>query len=214
MRIIDLTHTVKETMPLYPGTPSPTLDPVYTCEANGFRETRLQLFSHTGTHTDAPAHLFANGSFLEEYSADRFCGTALVIPCRDLNVGEEVSPERILSYGRDAESAEFLLFDFGWDRHWGKKEYFEGYPCLSLEAAAYLAQTKKKGIGFDTLSADPVTDPSLPRHRLLLGGDCLILENLRNLDQVGQKLFLLSALPLKFQGSDGAPTRAVAIVEE
>ena len=60
MKIIDLTHTISEDMPVYPGTEPPVLKPANTYEKDGFRETLLSLYSHTGTHVDPPAHLFAD----------------------------------------------------------------------------------------------------------------------------------------------------------
>ena len=55
MRVIDLTHTIKEDMPVYPGTDTPKLIPANSYEKEGFRETLLQMYSHTGTHMDPPA---------------------------------------------------------------------------------------------------------------------------------------------------------------
>ena len=54
MKIIDLTHTISEDMPVYPGTEPPVLKPANTYEKDGFRETLLSLYSHTGTHVDPP----------------------------------------------------------------------------------------------------------------------------------------------------------------
>ena len=55
MKIIDLTHTIGEKMPVFPGTPSPALTTSSFYEPDGFRETHLSLYSHNGTHMDAPA---------------------------------------------------------------------------------------------------------------------------------------------------------------
>ena len=54
MRVIDLTHTITRDMPVYPGTDTPRLTPAGTYEDDGFKETRLQMSSHTGTHMDSP----------------------------------------------------------------------------------------------------------------------------------------------------------------
>ena len=62
MRVIDLTHTIKEDMPVYPGTETPTLTPVSVYEKDGFRESLLRMTTHTGTHMDPPAHLFPGRS--------------------------------------------------------------------------------------------------------------------------------------------------------
>lgn len=59
MKVIDLTHTIKENMPVYPGTDTPKLMPANTYEKDGFKETLMQMYTHTGTHMDPPAHLYA-----------------------------------------------------------------------------------------------------------------------------------------------------------
>ena len=55
MKVIDLTHTIKENMPVYPGTDTPKLMPANTYEKDGFKETLMQMYTHTGTHID-PQH--------------------------------------------------------------------------------------------------------------------------------------------------------------
>ena len=59
MKVIDLTHTIRADMPVYPGTEPPKFEPANSYEKDGFQETLLSMFTHTGTHMDPPAHLFA-----------------------------------------------------------------------------------------------------------------------------------------------------------
>lgn len=47
MKVIDLTHTIRENMPVYPGTEPPRLLPASTYEKDGFKETLLQMYTHT-----------------------------------------------------------------------------------------------------------------------------------------------------------------------
>ena len=50
MRCMDLTHLISREMPVYPGTEPPRLQPANTYERDGFQETLLTMYSHTGTH--------------------------------------------------------------------------------------------------------------------------------------------------------------------
>ena len=114
-----------------------------------------------------------------------------------------------------ADEADFLLFHTGWDKYWGQKKYFGAYPVVSMEVCQYLLDSGKKGVGFDVIGIDPVSDGNLTRHKILLSQrDIVIIENLTNLDKVGSGLFTFAALPLKYKDADGAPIRAVAIIEE
>lgn len=214
MHIVDLTHMIEPAMPVYPGSMQPELHPVSTCERDGYKETLLEFYSHTGTHMDAPAHIFRDGLALDQLPADRFAGKALVIDCGGAGAGTILGMERLSGVRELADQAEFLLFRTGWDRFWGQEAYFDNYPVLGADVAEYLITSGKKGVGVDTISVDPMRDHRLTlHHRLLAGGSLVILENLTNLTAVGTGLFTLCALPLKYREADGAPVRAIGLLE-
>ncbi len=215
MRVIDLTHLVKEGMMVYPGTDAPTVRPACTLEKDGFRETHLSVFSHVGTHIDAPAHLLKAGRELDAFDAEQFVGNALVIDCRALPEHAPIDMALLRTYGEDLTRADFLLFCTGYDKKWGNGAYFGDFPCLDDEALDFVINGKYKGIGSDTMSMDPMGDAMLPRHkRFLSSGDVINVENLKNLDLcVGEGLFRFVCLPLKYAHADGAPARAIAILE-
>ena len=215
MKVIDLTQMISNDMPVFPGTAPARLEAANTIEKDHFRETMFHITSHTGTHMDAPSHLFEEGTMLDELRAEQFVGKALVIDCRDLKAGDIIGMERVEAVGELADQADFLLFNTGWDVNWDKADYFGDYPVVSMEICQYALESGKKGLGFDTIGIDPVSDMLLPRHRKLLGNrDIVIIENLTNLDKIGGGLFTFVALPLKYKDADGAPTRAVAILED
>jgi hypothetical protein len=134
MKIIDLTHTIREDMPVYPGTEKPKLTPTNTYEKDGFKETLLQMYTHTGTHIDPPAHLLKDHATLDQMSPEHFIGSALAIDCRDMKPNESVTIERIFKYGKNALEAEFLLFNFGWDKEYGGLFYFKDVLGMPVEA--------------------------------------------------------------------------------
>ena len=211
MKVIDLTHTIRANMPVYPGTEPPVLTPANTYEQDGFKETRLTMFTHTGTHADPPAHLFPGRTTLDQFPAEQFIGKALVIDCRGLKPGAAITIDCLRRYGDLVEQADFLLFHLGWDRFWGTDAYFGNYPCLDDEVMDAVLQGHYKGIGFDVIGLDPIADENLTRHKKLFRDtDILNLENLKNLDQCGEGLFWFSCFPLKLENCDGAPVRAVA----
>ena len=213
MRIIDLTHCITEDMPVFPGTDQPKLDVTATCARDGFAETRLSLFSHIGTHMDAPAHVFPGGTTLDAFPAAQFVGKALTVDCTHVPAGGRIGMECIDK--ALADQADFLLLRTGWDTHWGSPAYFGDYPVISPELANYLLASGKKGVGLDTLGADPLADEQLTLHKKLLAqGSFVILENLCHLEQCGHELFTLCALPLQYAHADGAPARVIAMLED
>ena len=208
MKIYDLTHTIKNDMPVYPGTEQPRLTTACTIETAGYRETLLHMFSHTGTHMDAPAHMLLEGAPLDSYGADRFTGTAVVIDCR----GETAITLPLLQR-YDLTGVDFVLFCTGWDKKWGSPAYYEDFPCLTSDAAAYLAALPLKGVGEDTISLDPCDSADFPNHITLMRADFVNTENLTGLDALVGRRFTFVTLPLKFENSDGCSCRAIAMEE-
>lgn len=211
MKVIDLTHTVRENMPVYPGTEGPVFEGANTYEKDGFKETRISMYTHTGTHADPPAHLYPGRTTLDAFPAEQFIGKALVIDCSHLKEGEAVTEACLAPYGEKAEQADFLLFRLGWDRYWGSSAYFGDYPCLDEAVMDRILSGNYKGIGFDVIGLDPIADANLTRHkRLFKQKDIINIENLKNLELCGDGLFWFSCFPPKIKNSDGAPVRAVA----
>lgn len=214
MKVIDLTHTISESMPVYPGTECPKLKTANTYEKDGFKETLITMYSHTGTHMDAPAHLFPNNTTLDAFPAEQFIGNGLIIDCCNLGKGQKITMSYIDKVKDKAKHADYILFHTGWDKHWGKNDYFGEYPYITEEVAEYLIQNNKKGIGLDVIGLDPIENGNLTLHRKLLENNMVIIENLAHLSNVGNDIFTLVALPLKYENADGAPIRAIAILNK
>lgn len=210
MNVIELTHTIQGDMPVYPGTEKPVLTTACTIRDAGYRETILHMYSHTGTHMDAPAHMIELGRTLDAFPAETFVGPGFVLDCRGLT---EIPLSLLRAHESEIRQADFLLFCTGWDKRWGQADYYEAFPCLTQEAAAFVAELPLKGIGEDCISIDPCDSIDFPNHITLLGAGLVNTENLKNLDHLLGKSFLFAALPLKFENSDGCSCRAVAMVE-
>jgi len=206
MKIIDLTHPLETGMPVYPGTPAVEVAPLATIEKQGFRETHLSFTSHTGTHVDAPAHMIPGGRRLDDYAPGDFSGTA-----RRVKVdGDGVTVALLERELPRTPDCDFLLLQTGWDRYWGRDEYFHSYPLITAAAAEWLARAGLRGIGLDCPSPDSPEAVDYPAHQILLEKEVLIIENLRGLERLPEKAFYLAVFPLLIAASDGAPARVIA----
>ena len=206
MKVYDLTHTIRNDMPVYPGTEQPRLTTACTIEEVGYRETLLHMYSHTGTHMDAPAHMLPDGAALDRYPGEKFVGAAIVVDCR----GEkDISLPLLQRY--DLSGVAFVLFCTGWDKKWGTPAYYENFPCLTAEAAAYLAALPLKGVGEDSISLDPCDSTEFPNHITLMKAGFINTENLTGLDALLGRRFTFVTLPLKFENADGCSCRAIAM---
>jgi kynurenine formamidase len=212
MKLIDLTHSISPKMPVYPGTEPPLFTTGCSIDDNGFLEKKITLYSHTGTHIDAPAHLIKGSNTLNMLSIKHFYGEAFLLNLADIKnrtIGiKELEPHR-----ETIRQADFLLIYTGWSLYWGNEKYFSDYHVLSSEAADWLSRFGLKGVGFDTISADKADTRDFPVHKAFLQKDTIIVENLTNLEKLPRDHFIFSCFPLKFEDADGSPVRAVAIIE-
>ncbi|WP_066637923.1 cyclase family protein [Desulfolucanica intricata] len=213
MKFIDLTQYISAEMPVYPGTEPPKFSCPCTIEKNGFREDEITLYTHTGTHVDSPAHLFKGGPTLDLLPIEHFIGSATVIDCSHLTKGEKISLNYLSLFMNKLVGVDFVIFYTGWSKKWGQSVYFKDFPVPSLEVAQMLGELNLKGVGIDAISVDPVSSQQLSVHRKLLSQNIIIIENLTNLDKLINQTFIFSCFPLKIDGADGSPIRAVARLE-
>ncbi|MCX5884059.1 MAG: cyclase family protein [Deltaproteobacteria bacterium] len=211
MKLIDLSHPLFDSMPVYPGSESPVFETVATVSHEGYAEKRITLFSHTGTHLDAPSHILSWGLSLDRLPVDHFAGSASVLDFSS-DSGRSIEIDDLIPYRYLIQNSDFVLIHTGWSRHWGLAAYYTGYPILSGNAADWICGFSLKGLGIDAISVDPLHSPELPVHRRLLEQQVIIVENLTRLQDLPQSGFTFFALPLRIQDSDGSPVRAVAMI--
>ena len=210
--MIDLTHTISPDIPVYPGTPSPAVSSICTITKDGFRESALSITTHTGTHMDAPSHVTRHGSTLDQLPVSQFCGRAVVLDVSQ--TGPVVTAEFLKEHHDSLYCADFLLLYTGWEKRWGTAEYLEdAYSVFDEEAARYLLSCGLKGVGTDAISVDRIGGP-LTAHQIFLGDGMVIIECLCLKKVADRKDFLFYALPIKVDGADGAPVRAIADLRE
>jgi arylformamidase len=204
MQVIDLSVVVNEQTPVYPGDPKIKLEKLTTIEWDGSTDHYISTDNHTGTHIDAPMHMLAGGKSLDKFPIDHFVGRGRYIRVENGNFDLEAIKVANL------EAGDIVLFHTGMSDRYSDPEYFGDIPAMSAEAAQYLVDCRVKMVGLDTGSADN-HDKDHPIHKLLLGNDVLIIENMTNLALLAGKEFTVYALPLKLD-IDGAPARVIAVI--
>lgn len=204
MAFIDLTHPFRENIPVFPGDKTPAFRQVAEVKRDGYNAYRLETGMHIGTHMDAPLHMIENGKKLTDYPIDFFTGSARVLDVRGQNKVEVQLLEAV-----ELSGIEFLLLQAGWDTHFGKDIYYRDYPEITPAFAHYLTGTGVRMIGLDWPSPDR---SPYEVHRILLGNDILIIENLRGLEKLPEgQTFRCHAFPYTYD-IEGSPVRVVAEV--
>jgi arylformamidase len=212
MKLVDLSHIIEENMPVYPGTEPPILLEANTVARDHFAEKKITMYSHTGTHMDAPAHMLEKSKTLDAYGIGSFFGKAVLVDFSH-SQAPYIDVATLLPLEKQLKQARFCILRTGWAERWGRPDYFEGFPAFSPEAARWLIHLGILGIGTDAISIDRMEDDAFPVHHILFNAEAFVIENLTNLSQVGSE-FNLACFPLRIKNADGSPVRAVAWVED
>ena len=215
MKIIDLTLTVSDEIPTFPGSPQPSFIPWENVKEDGYNLELLFLSTHTGTHMDAPYHFLEKGAKIHEISLKKLVSEAILIKSKKKG-GESITKTDIQKFEKKhGKIASFssVIFYTGWQRNLQKKYYFTKNPGLSVSAAKYLASKKINLVGIDSPSIDLGTDSKFSVHQIFAKKGILIVENLANLEKIKSSKFHLVVLPLKLKNATGSPVRAIAFVE-
>jgi kynurenine formamidase len=212
LEVIDLTLALSEQTPSYPG--DPLFSRIWHAEfdQNGFCVSKLEMSAHSGTHVDAPFHFLGN-----QFEA------LMAIPLQSF-MGEATALERLKAPGEDLSvadldgaeihSGDIVLFRTGWDRRAGSPAFFQDeWPGMQPSLVEELIRRDVKAIGGDIASVDSpaALAGGAPAHKMAGRAGMPIFEGLVNLDQVIGRRFLFFGLPLKLEGAEASPIRAVAI---
>lgn len=206
-RIIDLSQTVRH------GVRGVEIEPFTHLEQDGWNSTTLKLYSHATTHMDAPRHFLPDGATMEVQSLEKCLGPAWVVNVGPATPRQLIGVEDLGAYADKIGPGDRLLVRTDWSKRLGTPQFRDELPRISLELAEWLAAKKIALIGVEPPSVAAVDDmDEITRvHRALLGAGIVIVEGLQNLDALSSDRVTFVALPLKIDGGDGVPVRAVAI---
>nr|AIF12520.1 cyclase family protein [uncultured marine thaumarchaeote KM3_56_B06] len=215
MKVLDLTLTISEKIPAFPGSPHPHFIPWEKIKDDDYNLELLFLSTHTGTHMDAPHHFLEKGTKIHEISLKKLVSEAVLIKTRKKS-NESVTKTDIQKFEKKhgkIKGFSSVIFYTGWQRNLQKKYYFTKNPGLSVSAAKHLASKKVSLVGIDSPSIDLGIDSKFSVHQIFAKKGMLIVENLANLDKIKSSKFHLIVLPLKLKNATGSPVRAVAFVD-
>lgn len=219
--VIDLSHPLDESIPMFPGQPAPTAVELMSradsaerySKGTTFLVQRYEFTGSSGTYLDAPFHRYEDGDDLSVLPLARTVnlpGIRLDVSSRVVEGSRAVEVEDISPL--DVAGAALLICT-GWSKRWDGPTYLDPNPYLSEAAATLLVEQGVGLVGIDSWNIDDTGDSSRPAHTSLLRAGIPIVENLTNLDQLPTTGFRFSAAPLAIRGGSAVPVRAYAIVD-
>jgi len=215
MKVIDLTLTISEKIPTFPGSPQPNFINWETVEKDGYNLELLFLSSHTGTHMDAPYHFLKNGQKIDQIITKRLVTEAILIKIRrgaDQSITKTDIEKFEKKHGKIDEGAT-VIFHTGWQKNLNKQSYFLKNPGLAVSAARYLTSKRINLVGIDSPSIDLGKDAKFSVHHILAKSGILIVENLANLEKINSEKFHFIVAPLKLKNATGSPVRAMGLTD-
>jgi arylformamidase len=209
----DLTHHLRNGMPVYPGDPSPSFEKYSTLEKDGVNLTKIIMGSHTGTHLDAPRHFIRDGIGIDRIPPEKLIGEAYVADLSTKPIGSGITSKDLQRKLEEKIVEDDIVVVYtGCSEHWGDKSIDREYTYLTGEAADYLVSKRVRAVGIDYLSVEKFEAPEPVVHKTLLGSGVFIIESLSSAVRqfVGNRVLMI-CMPIKLQDGDGAPSRVVAI---
>jgi arylformamidase len=209
-RIVDLTHV------LLPGKEQYTLEVAHKNLRNGPEGDVMSvvyMWSHVGTHVEAPLHFLAGGADTAGVALERLIGPAIVLDFRHKEVNEAISLAEMQAAG-DVQVGDRVLTMTG--RHTlYRTPHSHDRPYITEEAMRWLVEDRKIAcLGTDSSGFEVRGVSHYPNHRLLNQAGIPALECLTNLTELRKPRVFLIALPIPVKGLDASPVRAIAIEPE
>jgi arylformamidase len=202
-KIYDISQTLREGIAVWPGDQAYRLHRTMEIRrGDSCNVAAVTLSIHTGTHLDAPYHFDESGAPISDVPLEHYVGPARLVR---IDVPSAIGSEELRQL--DLRGAERILFktrssDLPEDR------FERDFAYISEGAAEYLGSLRMRLVGIDSPSVDPFDSRELRAHKILLKHQVAILEGAR-LAHVPEGDYELICLPLRLEGLDGSPVRAI-----
>jgi kynurenine formamidase len=211
-KLIDLTA------PMFDGAPTMPMDPklsiTWHCnlETLGYNLSRLITSLHQGTHMDAQKHFYNDGETIDQIPLERLVVKAVRLDLTSKKPDTPIVPADLAPVETYISQGINVLLHTGWDKKFPGQEFFSGFPYVSKELADWFVEKKVGLVGMDMPTPNGYDWKYV--HVKMLGERIVIVEGLANMEQLPlDTVFTFFSLPLKLEGRDGSPIRAIAILD-
>ncbi|GFG52687.1 cyclase family protein [Mycolicibacterium agri] len=211
--LLDVSQPLHTGMPKAAPLSDVRVEPVLRIKDGDALDTsELSMPSHAGTHVDAPSHAIDGGATIDEIPTDRFLGPAVVSAVR-CEPGEVIGISHVLDGGPEPTAGDMLFLDTGWGARFFDDSYYD-HPSLEPELAQWLVDKGVKLLAVDMITPDLAHARrsegfDYPVHKILLGNDVLIAENLSDMSAFAGRRVFAYAFPLIVRGGDAGHARIV-----
>jgi arylformamidase len=202
-RFWDISQVLRPSLPVWPGDTAFSTRPRWAIgEGSPVNVASFETTTHAGTHADAPLHYHPAGRDSAGSDLSPYLGPCRLVDAR--GAGAAVTAD-FLASRLSAPPARVLLRTYEAFPH---DRWESGFTAMDAGAIRWLAAQGVRLIGVDAPSLDPQESKTMDAHHAVFDHDMRILEGLV-LDDVPPGDYELIALPLRLEGLDSSPVRAV-----
>ncbi|GHV85021.1 cyclase [Spirochaetia bacterium] len=211
-KLIDLTAPMFDGAPTMPMDPKLSISWHCTLETLGYNLSRLITSLHQGTHMDAQRHFYNDGETIDKIPLERLVVKAVRLDLTAKKPDSPITPEDIKPVEKYITQGTAVLLHTGWDKKFPDAAFFSGFPYVSKELADWFVEKNVGLVGMDMPTPNGYDWKYV--HVKMLGAKIVIVEGLANMEQLPlDTVFTFFSLPLKLEGRDGSPIRAIAMLE-
>jgi arylformamidase len=193
---------VEEFLPDYAGLRPPGADYIMS---------EVTLWSHVGTHIEAPYHYFEDGADVSELPLERVVGECALLDLTHRGHNEAITREDLEERGSEVRAGDivFVRTDQG---HYRTARSHDR-PYFTEDAVSWLVERPISCLGVDCSGIERRGVPGQPNHERLFSHGIPLIEHLYGLDQLRTTRFFVVAVPWRVRGLEASPVSVVAFEE-
>lgn len=184
-------------------------------DRTGFESFRFSMSSTTGTYLETSAHVIAGDPGLDQLTPSDFFRPAVVCHVPRKGARQLIRGAELEAHCPPVEEGDGLLIECGWGAQWRSPNYVLDGPSFHPDCLPFLLEQPFSLLGVDVpciQSPWPLPGGLQYEGNMLLPvfqRGVLLLAPLINLDKVRAARGELMAFPLRIEGVNGAPCRAL-----
>jgi kynurenine formamidase len=222
MRIIDLSFPIRQHFRWTVAREERTSH----VRGDNFQSSVMTLGCHAYTHVDAPVHFLPGDRDIAGMPVDQWVGEAAVVDLTHLGENAEVTAADLERRAGHVRPGDIVLLWTDWPRQVSveAERFWKDAPWTGRSACDWLIARQVKAVGYDYppdysvrtsifSPGTPVSREDCTTHHAFFTAGITVIEYLTNLDQIGASRCRFMALPLRLEGADGSPVRAIALVD-
>jgi len=227
-RVVDLTHVIDPSIPLWPGDPHVVFKTVATMSKEGYYLRSFTIGEHSATHMNAPNSFTADDTNpITSYPAQQRVMPAVVIDVREQAAADpdyQLTKQDVTAWEKEhgmIAAGSFVILFTGWQDRWSDPKAFINqdekgslhFPGFAGATTKWLLSDRQiSGVGIDTHGVDPGLDTSHETNTQIAKAHKLAVECMANLDQLPPTGATLVLGPLQLRNGSGSPMSLIAFV--